>query len=239
LKAEHPFERKHRFVREVIETVALVGLMFIIINLAVQNYDVDGHSMEPSLHDTERIMVDKLSYRFHAPARGDIIVFIAPPQPDKNYVKRVIGLPGDEITVDNTRVTVNGVTLQETYVSPANQGNPYASKHIHLVLPPDRYFVLGDNRYGSSDSRDWGTLPRDNIIGRAVLVYWPFGQDNDGFVPDVSSVFAQVHTRGQASSSPSRGLPVSDDLALCLMPGVFLFGKRRGRRHNACDRLAA
>src|SRR5579859_4771250 len=100
--------------------------MFLIINLAVQNFDVEGPSMEPSLHDTERIMVDKASYLFHQPARGDVIVFIAPPNPSLNYVKRIVALPGDTINVQGTTVTVDGVNLQEPYVDPKRQGNPFA-----------------------------------------------------------------------------------------------------------------
>lgn len=235
LKAEQPFEKKHRLVREVIETVVLTIVLFIIINLAVQNYDVVGPSMEPSLHNQERIMVDKVSYRFHEPARGDVIVFIAPPHPEENYVKRIIGIPGDDIRVDDTTITVNGVVLHESYVHEGYQGNPWPTKHIHLVLPAGKYFVMGDDRINSSDSRDWGTLPRDNIIGRAALVYWPFGQDNSGFLPNVSPVFANVPNRTHASTVPAHGLLVSDDLAFCLMPGIFLLSKGYRKRRRAKD----
>ena len=159
MKADHSFEKHHRLVREVIETVVLTVLMFIIINLAVQNYDVTGPSMEPTLHNQERIMVDKVSYRFHEPARGDVIVFIAPPHPELNYVKRIIATPGDELTVDNTTVTVNGATLNEKYVVPERQGNPNITKYYHRVLPANEYFVMGDDRINSSDSREWGLVP--------------------------------------------------------------------------------
>src|SRR6516164_3321365 len=108
---EHSFEKRYRLIREIVETVVLTVLMFVIINLAVQNYDVTGPSMEPRLHDQERIMVDKVSYLFHAPARGDVIVFIAPPAPADNYVKRIVGLPGDVISIQGTKVTLDGVVL--------------------------------------------------------------------------------------------------------------------------------
>jgi signal peptidase I len=176
--------------------------MFFIIRFAIQNFYVEGMSMEPNLHDKELILVDKWSYLFHEPARGDVIVFVAPPNPSQDYVKRIIGLPGDVITIQGTTVIVDGVTLHETYVDPHRQGNPYPS-FSNRVVPPDSYFVLGDNRAGSSDSRDWGFVPRRNIIGRAALVYWPLGQDNNGFLPDVSSVFAQVHQRQSAAHLPS------------------------------------
>jgi signal peptidase I len=203
MKTEMSFEKHNRFVREIIETIVLTLLMFLIINLTIQNYDVDGISMEPRLHDKERLMVDRVSYLLHAPARGDVIVFIAPPSPKDYYVKRVIGIPGDVITVNGTTVTVDGVTLNETYVLPANQGNTNAPI-INRVVPPNEYFVMGDNRAESYDSRVWGFVPRANIMGRAALIYWPMGEDNYGLLSDYSSVFARVHqTTGAQSSRPA------------------------------------
>jgi signal peptidase I len=198
LRVEYNFEKRYRLVREIVETVVLTVLMFVIINLAVQNYDVSGPSMEPSLHNQERIMVDKVSYLFHAPARGDVIVFSAPPAPTENYVKRIIGIPGDVITVNTDTdpkkdtVILNGVTLNETYVAPEMQGNPNP-RIVERLIPDNEYFVMGDDRKNSSDSRVWGFVPRDKIIGRAALVYWPLGKDNTGFLPNVSPVFAKVH----------------------------------------------
>jgi signal peptidase I len=194
MKLEMNFEKRHRLVREVIETLILTVLMFLIINMAVQNFDVDGMSMEPKLHNGERLMVDKASYLFHPPARGDVVVFVAPPQPTLDYVKRIIGLPGDTISVVNGVPTVNGVTLKEFYVDPHQMGASQTDRTIqNLVVPAGEYFVMGDNRIESFDSRSWGFLPKKNIIGRATLVYWPLGKDNDGLLPDVSSVFAKVH----------------------------------------------
>lgn len=234
LKAEPSFEKHHRLLREVIETIVLTVLMFVIINLAVQNYDVDGPSMEPTLHNGERIMVDKVSYRFHAPQRGDIIVFIAPPNPQEDFVKRIIGVPGDEITVNNTTVTVDGVTLNEPYVAATRQGNPNLIKTNHYILPANRYFVMGDDRINSSDSRSWGLVPRANIIGRAALIYWPLGEDNDGFLQNFSSVFANVHQKTQTSSvsPPHSGTLVSDDTLLFFMPAVFLLSSRYRKKRR-------
>jgi signal peptidase I len=192
LKIDHSSGKRSSLVREIVETVILTAVMFFVINQAVQNYDVEGPSMEPSLHTQERIMVDKVSYRFHDPHRGDVIVFTAPPHPTMNYVKRVIAVPGDTITIKGTSVIVDGKTLDEPYVSSRYQGNPYPPV-LSLVVPPGDYYVLGDDRANSSDSRDWGFVPRKNIIGRAALIYWPFGQDNNGFLPDASPVFAGLH----------------------------------------------
>ncbi len=222
MEPELNFEKQYRLVREVIEMAVLTVLMFLIIQLAVQNYFVDGTSMEPNLHNEERILVDKWTYLFHAPARGDVIVFIAPPDPSSDYVKRIIAVPGDMITINNTTVIVDGVTLQEPYIDPKRQGNPYFNNVIHnLTVPPGKYFVLGDNRGGSSDSRDWGFVPRENIIGRAALVYWPFGEDNYGLLPNVSSVFAKVH-QPTAPPSSQQGPGVLDADGTLLLVSVSL-----------------
>jgi len=233
MNAELNFEKRYRLVREVIETIVLTLLMFLVINLAVQNFDVDGHSMEPNLHDQERLMVDKWTYLFHPPARGDVVVFVAPPNPSLDYVKRIIGLPGDVITIHNTTVIVDGVTLNDTFVKPANQGNPFAEKHIeNMVVPPNDYFVLGDNRGDSSDSRDWGFLPRKNIIGRAALIYWPLGQDNDGLLPNVSSVFANVHQLVliKAPQASNHGILDASIALFCVVPIIAGLHRRRRRK---------
>jgi signal peptidase I len=241
---ELDFEKRFRLAREVLETLVLTTLMFFVIRLAVQNFNVDGHSMEPNLHNAELILVDKWTYLFHPPSRGDIIVFVAPPQPDQDYVKRIIGLPGDEVTVQDTHVYVNGKYLNETYVSPDNQGNPYPS-FTNRQVPLNAYLVLGDNRGGSSDSRDWGCVPRQNIIGRAALVYWPFGQDNNGLLPNVSSVFDAITAPAtppgdvcsiltQPRNAQSRAVPSDKNfnvntVLLLLMPGMFVVCARRRR----------
>ena len=194
VNVELDFEKRYRLVREVIETVVLTLLMFMVIRLAVQNFNIEGYSMEPSLHNGELILVDKWSYLFHAPDRGDVVVFVAPLTPSQDYIKRVIGLPGDVITVRDTQVFVDGVKLNESYVDRGHQGNPYAYKTINnVVVPANEYWVMGDNRAGSCDSRSFGFVPRQNIIGRAALVYWPLKQDNNGLLPNFAPVFASVH----------------------------------------------
>lgn len=223
-------KKRSGFVREIVETVVLTILIFVVVRFAVQSYYVDGISMEPTLHNTEHIMVNKLVYLFHAPQRGDIIVFAAPPNPSQDYVKRIVGLPGDIITVKNTTVIVDGVTLNETYVAPQNQGNPYAYKPLtNIVVPANDYFVLGDNRAVSSDSRDWGFVPRGNIVGEAAFVYWPFNANNLGLLPNVSAVFARVHqgpSNGVGSHTPYSNAPLDADslfLFLSLDGSLFLY----------------
>jgi signal peptidase I len=236
MNPEFDFEKRYRLLREIVETVVLTLLMFLVIRFAVQNFNVDGTSMEPNLHNTELILVDKWTYMFRAPTRGDVIVFVAPPHPDMDYVKRIIGVPGDVVTIRNTTVIVDGITLNETYVDPQNQGNPFSSKKItNLKVPDGDYFVLGDNRAVSSDSRDWGFVPKQNIIGRAAFVYWPLGQDNNGFLKNYSSVFANVHQPGNAAlNQPVNGpLTVSaDSLVLVLCPGAALLFLRKRRRQD-------
>lgn len=234
MNPEFDFEKRYRLVREIIETIVLTLLMFLIIRFAIQNFNVDGFSMEPNLHDKELILVDKWTYLFRPPERGDVIVFVSPPHPELDYVKRVIGLPGDRVTIRNTVVIVDGVTLNETYVDPKNQGNMFAYKNItNYIVPPNSYFVLGDNRAVSSDSRDWGIVPKANVIGRAAFVYWPLGQNNNGFLKNYAFVFANVHGPGSgAESRPADGLDLMGAGVLVLLPSaslVFWFSKRRRR----------
>ena len=236
---EQNYVKHYRIIREIMETIVLTALMFVIINLSVQNYRVDSISMEPTLHSQERVMVDKVSYLLHPPNRGDIIVFIPPNDPTSYYIKRVIAIPGDVLTVDDTTVKLDGVTLQERYVDQRFQGNQY-DPIDNKVVPSGDYFVMGDDRKNSSDSRDWGFVPRENIMGRAALVYWPLGKDNSGFLHNFSSVFANVH---QPHPSPSAlrnsqraatgGFDLNEML-LCMSPALLLFPawyrKRRSRR---------
>jgi len=128
-------------------------------------------------------------------------------------------------------VIVDGVTLRETYVDPNNQGNLYDYRNItNWHVPTGMYFVMGDNRRGSSDSRAWGYVPRGNIIGRAALVYWPLQQDNDGFLPNVSSVFASVHSSTGAASSVIVGSVFSmNGVPMLGVPALFIVFRRRKR----------
>jgi len=238
---EQNFEKRYRFIREVMETIVLTVLMFVIINLAVQNYDIDGPSMEPTLHNQERIMVDKVSYLFHKPTRGDVIVFIAPNSPSLSYVKRIIAIPGDVITVDDITVKVNGLILEEPYVDLQHQGNPYDSVDNRTV-PPNNYFVMGDDRANSSDSRDWGFVPRNNVVGRAALVYWPLGQDNNGFLQNFSSVFAKADKSNPSASAFHNGqTPATDGfdvnaMLLCVSPALLLFSAWYRKRRSCRER---
>ena len=227
MNPEPHVNKRLRLWRDLFETVTLTFLMFLVLRFAVQNFNIDGTSMEPNLHNSELVLVDKLAYLFHPPTRGDIVVFAAPPEPGQDYVKRIIGLPGDMVTVRDTTVIVDGVTLNESYIAAQNQGTPPGAHLIHnLVVPPNDYFVLGDNRAVSSDSRIWGFVPRQNIIGRAALVYWPLGKNNNGFVPGVSRVFASIHKNN--NQGPLSGLTSHiNALWLLLIPLLLLAFRQR------------
>jgi signal peptidase I len=181
--------KRSHLVREIIETIVLTLLIFLVIRFVIQSYHVEGASMLPRLHTDEYVLVNKVSYLFHAPERGDVIVFHYPLDTTQDYIKRVIGLPGDTVKVDATRVWVDGVLLNEPYIQAASNPIPPQSWKV----PPDQYFVLGDDRPNSSDSRYWGYVPKDYIVGNAVLVYWP--TSNWQIIKTDSPVYAQIKVK--------------------------------------------
>ena len=156
-----------RFVLDILETLILAVVLYFGINAVSARVRVDGFSMRPTLQDGEYILVNKLAYKTGEPQRGDIIVFIFPINPQEDLIKRVIGLPGEMVSVHNGVVSVNGVPLTEPYIAspPAYDGD--------WVVPEGQLFVLGDNRNDSRDSHQWRFLPLENVIGKAVLIYWP------------------------------------------------------------------
>jgi signal peptidase I len=170
-------EKKQRSIgRELLQTAVLAALIFLGVRAALQNFRVEGESMYPTLHDSEYVLVDKLDYMLHSPARGDIVVFRAVPalQPDRDFIKRVIGLPGDIVSVHDGGVYINGRRLRESYVD-----EPPSYTFPPKRVPSNDYFVLGDHRNDSFDSAKWTTTPwldRKYIIGKAWIAYWPLSQ---------------------------------------------------------------
>lgn len=156
-----------RFLLDVVETVVLAVVLFIGINAVSARVRVDGISMQPTLEDGEFLLVNKLSYFFGDVQRGDIIVFHFPLNPQEELIKRVIGLPGDHVVVRNNQVYVNDQLLDEPYIAQA------PLYYGDWVVTEGHLFVLGDNRNNSNDSKDWGMLPEENVVGKAVLIYWP------------------------------------------------------------------
>jgi signal peptidase I len=156
------------WLQDTLETILLAAILFLVINALTGRYQVHGQSMEPSLHNGQYLIASKVAYWLHPPERGDVVV-LDPPRGDSPvpYIKRVIGLPGDLVEVRDQRVWVNGIALNEPYISapPNYPGN--------WVVTAGEYFVLGDNRNNSSDSHSWGLLPEDHLIGKAFFSYWP------------------------------------------------------------------
>ena len=132
--------------------------------------EVRGGSMLPGIQDKDRILVDHVSYLFASPSRGDVVVLRYPMDPSLDYVKRIIGLPGDHILIRDGLVTVNGVQMPEAYVDPL-KNDPYA--YVDTVVQEDSYFVLGDNRIRSSDSREFGQVPHEYLRGKVRARLWP------------------------------------------------------------------
>jgi signal peptidase I len=188
--------RARKVVWELTQTLVLAALIFLLVRAVAQNFRVEGPSMEPGLHNGQYLLVNKAVYfkvnlgtlskyipfidaedgeeafLFHGPQRGDVIVFRYPKDPDRDFIKRVIGVPGDTVRIDEDgTVYVNGEAIEETYIT---DSSPRALDE--QVVPPESYFVLGDNRPNSSDSRNWGFVPEENIIGKAMLSYWPLSE---------------------------------------------------------------
>jgi signal peptidase I len=155
------------WLRDLIISLAISA--FIIIFL-YQPVKVEGTSMMPSLQDQERIFVNKFVYRLEPIARGDIVVFRYPRDPSKSYIKRVVGVAGDRIRIDDGQVYVNGARLGEEYVPVSYEDE---RSYPEIVVPPNCYFVLGDHRSMSNDSRDFGPVNENFIYGKAVFGYWP------------------------------------------------------------------
>ena len=185
--------RRRMLVREVVETGLLAVLVFLCVRASFGTYRVEGHSMDPTLADGQFLVVNELAYArvdvgtlrkllpfwgdggpaerqlFSAPQRGDIIILHDPREPGgKELVKRVIGLPGEVVEISGGQVYIDGRLLQEPYIM-----QKWSGEKPRVLIPDGEYFVLGDNRNNSSDSREWDELPLDRVIGKAWISYWP------------------------------------------------------------------
>ena len=178
--------------RELAETLLLSLVIFMALQFSVQNFTVEGDSMDPTLEGGRYVLVNKLAYislpgefrsyipfmdgsdrsdiiPFQSPQRGEVVIFRYPNDPRRDFVKRVVGLPGDVLEIRDGRLLVNGEYMAEPYVT-----KPDRSDMSPVLVPERSYFVLGDNRGLSNDSRDWGTVPYENLVGKAWFTYWPF-----------------------------------------------------------------
>ncbi len=158
-------------LRETVETILVALLLALLLRgFVVDSIVVQGYSMEPSLHHGERLLVNKIVYRFRPPERGDVVVFRYPLDPSRDFIKRVVGRPGDRVEVMDGVVYINGQPVDEPYVN-----NLGGSNLGPQVIPPDTLFVMGDNRINSEDSRYFGPVPVKSIKGRAFFIFWPPG----------------------------------------------------------------
>lgn len=156
-----------RFLLDILETVILAVVLYFGINAISARVRVDGLSMNPTLQHGEYVLVSRLSYKTGTPERGDIIVFSFPMDEKQDLIKRVIGLPGETIDIRNGEVLINGRKLDEPYIAQSPVYNGV------WTVGENELFVLGDNRNDSKDSHQWGLLPIENVIGKALLIYWP------------------------------------------------------------------
>lgn len=155
-------------VKEILQTALIsLGIFLFVYVFLVQPHRVKGESMLPNFKDGELLLVEKVSYRIYKPSRGDVVVFKAPGSANVDFIKRVIGLPGETVKVENGSVYINEKKLEEPYEKQESRGN------LELTLGNDNYFVLGDNRGGSTDSRVFGPIAKNTIEGKAWFVYWP------------------------------------------------------------------
>jgi len=163
-------QREKSVLREILESIIIAVILALLIRTFIlQPFYIPSGSMEPSLMVQDHIIVNKLSYRFWEPQRGDIVVFKYPRDTKRDFVKRLIGKPGEEVVIRNSQLYIDGKPIAENYLPEGLKFNDFGP----VKVPENSFLMLGDNRNSSDDSRVWGPLPRDLIIGKAVLTYWP------------------------------------------------------------------
>jgi signal peptidase I len=176
-----PIVRKiYAFLIDSVQTFLIAAAVFLVIYAFLfRPFEVNGDSMYPNFHDKEYVITNLIGLRFQTPKLGDVVVFKAPPDPSKDSIKRVIGVPGDTVSVNNGNVYLNGKLLDESvFLKPdvKTYGGSFLKDGDSVKVPANEYFVMGDNREYSSDSREWGFVTKDEIIGESLFVYWPVTQ---------------------------------------------------------------
>jgi signal peptidase I len=169
--------RQKSFLRDTLEIVFLALVLYVVIQYAVQTVHVLGSSMYGTLHDNDLLVASKISYKLHPPQRGDIIVFKPPDELSRDFIKRVIALPGERLHITNGVVYINGQVLHEPYLPEKWTYNTnWPATGQDQLMQPDQYFVMGDNRNHSSDSRAFGAIELSSILGKAEIRIWPLGE---------------------------------------------------------------
>lgn len=165
--------KKKSPLRELLESLIIAVLLAVIIRMFIlQPFYIPSGSMEPTLQIGDRIIVSKISYRFYEPDRGDIVVFKYPLDPKRDFVKRLIGKGGETVAIKNSKLYINGRQVPEDYLPAGLEFDDFGP----VKIPEGHYLMLGDNRNNSDDSRVWGPLPGELVVGKAVLVYWPLNR---------------------------------------------------------------
>jgi len=174
----------YNLLLDTVQTFLIVFAFFLVVYVFfLRPFQVSGNSMLPNFFDRQYILTNIIGIKFEMPKLGDVIVFKAPPDPDKDYIKRVIGVPGDTILIENGIVYVNGKILDQKKFLPSTtetHGGSFLKEGATITVPPESYFVMGDNRPGSSDSREWGYVPFKYLVGKSLYAYWPL--DKAGLV---------------------------------------------------------
>lgn len=162
---------------DLVETLVIAAAIFVVIYAFLfRPFQVNGQSMFPNYHDGEYILTNLISTKFGGLKRGEVVVFQAPPDREKDFIKRVIGLPSDKVSLNAGYVFINGIKLDESSYLPSDfrtYGGAFLPEGKEVTVPAGNYFVLGDNRNFSSDSREWGFVPKKKVIGKSFFVYWP------------------------------------------------------------------
>ncbi|MEK7168673.1 MAG: signal peptidase I [Patescibacteria group bacterium] len=170
----------YAFLLDSVQTFLIAAAIFLVIYLFLfRPYEVKGDSMYPNFHDKEYVLTNLIILRFKEPTTGDVVVFKAPPEPEKDYIKRIVGVPGDTVSIKEGLVYVNGSRFDESkYLNPSVKTFPgaYLQEEDTITVPNGQYFVLGDNRSASSDSREWGFVNRSEIKGESLFVYLPLNR---------------------------------------------------------------
>ncbi|EKE12198.1 MAG: signal peptidase I [uncultured bacterium] len=185
-------KRLGAFFLDVFEVVVFaIGIFFFIYLLVMRPHKIDGQSMMPNFPDSEYLLTERVSYYLHDPERGDVVVFTPPTTNLDEYIKRVIAVPGEKVMIKDGGVYIDGNLLTEPYLEDRvyTSGGPFLQEGKEYLVPEDQFFVMGDNRPNSSDSRYWGPISKKTISGRAWVIYWPF--DLAGRVPKPAYNLAQ------------------------------------------------
>ncbi len=161
------------FLQSIVVVMAIMVMIYLFV---MSPQEIKGASMEPSFVNGEYILTNKILFKLRDPERGDVVIFKSPSNPEIDYIKRIIGLPADTVSLKNNVIYVNDTKVEEPYLAAGISifGGSYLRENQEVIIPEGKYFVMGDNRPHSADSREFGPIPKEDFIGKAFLRYWPF-----------------------------------------------------------------